>query len=79
MNKTGFYILATIGYLMMIVLTPILASYVPGKESSGFVTFIASVGVVLVFFVGAYIIGISAKFFDSQKTEEDQTKVKPSV
>lgn len=69
-SKLKFYILATVGYLMMLIGTPILASNLPNKDESLFLTFSASAGVVVVFFIGAYLIGLAARNLEDNKVQE---------
>lgn len=62
-QKTGLYILSIIGFSIIVIGTPLAAYFVPQSHdtlTSFLMTVFASLGVIMLFFTGAFLIGYVA-------------------
>lgn len=62
-KKTGLYILSIIGFSIMVIGTPLAAHFVPQSHdtlTSFLMGVFASLGVIILFFTGAFLIGYAA-------------------
>lgn len=67
-QKIGLYLLAIVGYIIMLVCTPVAAYFVPPSNdtlNSSLMNIVCGLAVIVLFFSGGFLVGNAAKKLDS--------------